>query len=63
MRDSWTSTWTGKTYTNVAEIARTTEYQVTDPSRRDNGKVYTGRSAQHWVEVDGLWRLIYPEAL
>ncbi len=63
MRASWTSEWTGKTYTDVAEIDRTITYEVVDPKRPDYGQEYTGHFSQHWVKVDGIWRLIYPEEL
>jgi hypothetical protein len=49
---TWTSTTTHKTYSNVVEIDRTvvTEYL---------GQTITDNNAQHWVEVNGFWQLVY----
>lgn len=57
----WQSPYLKKTYLNVAEVDRTTEYQVTDAKYSDFGRVYTDNFSQHWVKVDGKWFLVHAQ--
>lgn len=61
MLDTWRSSWTKTVYASVAEIDRTIEWQVTDPQYSDYGQVLTDNFNQHWVKVDGVWRMVHPE--
>lgn len=61
MLDTWKSGWTAEVYADVAEIDRTIEWQVTDPQYSDYGQVLTDNFNQHWVKLDGVWRMVHPE--
>jgi len=59
MRAKWKSPVTKKTYKNVAEIDRTSKYQVTGTQYSDFGRVYTENFSQHWAKLRGIWYFLH----